>query len=196
VRRVWSAIRTEVLGGQYLDIVAESSGAESVASAMTVNIYKTASYTISRPLQFGASAAADRPDVLAVFHELGTSLGVAFQLRDDVLGVFGDPAQTGKPAGDDLREGKRTYLVAAAFAALDAPGRAELDAALGDQGLNDTGVARLRTMIRESGALAATEHRIDELMKAALTALSQAPIDPEARTVLQSLADAATRRTV
>src|SRR4029079_5966274 len=106
--------RTEVLGGQYLDIVAESSGAETVASAMTVNVYKTASYTISRPLQLGAAAAADRPDVQSAFHEMGTSLGVAFQLRDDVLGVFGDPAGTGKPSGDDLRSGKRTVLLAEA----------------------------------------------------------------------------------
>ena len=106
VQRVWSDIRTEVLGGQYLDIVAESSGADSIESAMNVNTYKTASYTVSRPLQLGAAAAADRPDVQRVFHELGTDLGVAFQLRDDVLGVFGDPAVTGKPSGDDLRSGQ------------------------------------------------------------------------------------------
>ena len=119
VQRVWADIRTEVLGGQYLDIVSESSGAESVASAMTVNTYKTASYTVSRPLQLGAAAAADRPDVLAIFHELGTDLGVAFQLRDDVLGVFGDPAVTGKPSGDDLRSGKRTVLLAEAVELAD-----------------------------------------------------------------------------
>ena len=72
---MWSDIRTEVLGGQYLDIVAESSGAESIESAMNVNTFKTASYTISRPLQLGAAAAADRPDVQHVFYELGTDLG-------------------------------------------------------------------------------------------------------------------------
>ena len=114
VQRVWADIRTEVLGGQYLDIAAEASGAESVASAMNVNTYKTASYTVSRPLQLGAAAAADRPDVQTMFHEFGTDLGVAFQLRDDVLGVFGDPAVTGKPSGDDLRSGKRTVLLAEA----------------------------------------------------------------------------------
>ena len=119
VQRVWAAIRTEVLGGQYLDIVAEASGADSVASALTVNIYKTASYTISRPLQLGAAAAADCPDILDAFHELGTSLGVAFQLRDDVLGVFGDPVVTGKPSGDDLRSGKRTVLLAEAVELAD-----------------------------------------------------------------------------
>ncbi len=99
MRRVWADIRTEVLGGQYLDIVAEAGAAESIASAMAVNTYKTASYTVSRPLQLGAAAAADRPDVHTLFHEVGDRLGVAFQLRDDVLGVFGDPAVTGKPSG-------------------------------------------------------------------------------------------------
>jgi len=80
VQRVWSDIRTSCWAGQYLDIVAENSGAESIASAMKVNTYKTASYTISRPLQFGAAIAADRPDVQTAFHDLGTDLGVAFQL--------------------------------------------------------------------------------------------------------------------
>ena len=86
---------------------------------MNVNTYKTASYTVSRPLQLGAAAAADRPDVQALFHELGTDLGVAFQLRDDVLGVFGDPTVTGKPSGDDLRSGKRTVLLAEAVERAD-----------------------------------------------------------------------------
>ena len=128
VQRVWADIRTEVLGGQYLDIVAESSGATTVASAMTVNTYKTASYTVTRPLQLGVAAAADRPDVQAIFHEVGTDLGVAFQLRDDVLGVFGDPAVTGKPSGDDLRSGKRTVLLAEAVELADKsdPAAAEL----------------------------------------------------------------------
>ena len=91
VRQVWADIRTEVLAGQYLDIVAESSRADSIASAMNVNRFKTASYTVTRPLQLWAAAAADRPDVQAAFHEVGNDLGVAFQLRDDVLGVFGNP---------------------------------------------------------------------------------------------------------
>jgi geranylgeranyl diphosphate synthase type I len=113
-----------------------------------------------------------------------------------VLGVFGDPAQTGKPAGDDLREGKRTYLVAAAHAALGTAGRAELAAGLGDHGLDDAGVSRLRTLIRDSGALDRTEEQITALTTAALAALAEAEMDAEARTVLLELADAATRREV
>ena len=196
VRRVWSAIRTEVLGGQYLDIVAEASGAESVASAMTVNIYKTASYTISRPLQFGAVAAADRPDVLAAFHELGTSLGVAFQLRDDVLGVFGDPAVTGKPSGDDLRSGKRTVLLAEAVERADKvdPVAAKLlRTSIGTE-LSDAQVKELCLVIESVGALAAVEGRIDTLTRRALEILNDAPIDVQAKVGLTELARLAANR--
>jgi geranylgeranyl diphosphate synthase type I len=196
VRRVWSAIRTEVLGGQYLDIVAESSGAESVASAMTVNIYKTASYTISRPLQFGAAAAADRPDVLAAFHELGTNLGVAFQLRDDVLGVFGDPAVTGKPSGDDLRSGKRTVLLAEAVELaekVDPVAAKLLRTSIGTE-LSDASVKELCLVIESVGALAAVEGRIDSLTRRALEILDAAAIDGHAKVGLAELARLAANR--
>jgi geranylgeranyl diphosphate synthase type I len=197
VQQVWAAIRTEVLGGQYLDIVAESSGAESVASAMTVNVYKTASYTISRPLQLGAAAAADRPDVQAVFHEVGTHLGVAFQLRDDVLGVFGDPAVTGKPTGDDLRSGKRTVLLAEAveLAEKHDPVAAELlRTSIGTE-LSDIQVKELCLAIESVGALAAVESRIDVLTRKALDVLNAAPIDARAKAGLSELARLAANRT-
>jgi geranylgeranyl diphosphate synthase type I len=196
VRRVWSAIRTEVLGGQYLDIVAESSGAESVASAMTVNTYKTASYTISRPLQLGAAAAADRPDVQAAFHELGTDLGVAFQLRDDVLGVFGDPAVTGKPSGDDLRSGKRTVLLAEAVERADKsdPTAAKLlRTSIGTE-LTDAQVRELCQAIESVGALAAVEEHIDMLTRRALDVLTATPIDTHAKAGLAELAGRASNR--
>jgi geranylgeranyl diphosphate synthase, type I len=196
VQRVWGAIRTEVLGGQYLDIVAESSGAESVASAMTVNIYKTASYTISRPLQLGVAAAADRPDVLAAFHELGTNLGVAFQLRDDVLGVFGDPAVTGKPSGDDLRSGKRTVLLAEAVRLSERhdPVAAKLLRTSIGSDLTDTQVKELCLAIESVGALAAVEDRIDTLTRRALLILNSAAIDAQAKAGLAELARLAANR--
>jgi geranylgeranyl diphosphate synthase type I len=196
VQRVWAAIRSEVLGGQYLDIVAESSGAETVASAMTVNIYKTASYTISRPLQLGVAAAADRPDVLAAFHELGTNLGVAFQLRDDVLGVFGDPAVTGKPSGDDLRSGKRTVLLAEAveLAEKSDPMAAKLlRTSIGTE-LSDAQAKELCQVIESVGALAAVETRIDELTRKALAILDAAPVDAQAKAGLSELARLAANR--
>jgi len=196
VQRVWADIRTEVLGGQFLDIVAESSGAESVASAMTVNTYKTASYTISRPLQMGAAAAADRPDVQEIFHELGTDLGVAFQLRDDVLGVFGDPAVTGKPSGDDLRSGKRTVLLAEAVERADKtdPQAAELLRTAVGTDLSDEQVREVRAAIESVGALADVEERIELLTRRSLQLLDAAPITAEAKAGLTELARLAANR--
>ena len=196
VRRVWSDIRTEVLGGQYLDIVAESSGAESIASAMNVNTYKTASYTVSRPLQMGAAAAADRPDVQSLFGEFGTDLGVAFQLRDDVLGVFGDPAITGKPSGDDLRSGKRTVLLAEALERAgnsDPVAAALLRSSIGTE-LTDAQVGELCSVIESVGALAAVEERIDTLTRRALALLASAPINAPAKVGLTELAGLAANR--
>ena len=196
VQRVWADIRTEVLGGQYLDIVAESSGATTVASAMTVNTYKTASYTVTRPLQLGVAAAANRPDVQAIFHEVGTDLGVAFQLRDDVLGVFGDPAVTGKPSGDDLRSGKRTVLLAEAVELADKsdPAAAELlRSSIGGE-LSETQVRELCSVIESVGALAAVERQIEMLTRRSLETLGAAPIDVQAKAGLSELARLAANR--
>jgi geranylgeranyl diphosphate synthase, type I len=163
---------------------------------MTVNIYKTASYTVSRPLQLGAAAAADRPEVQAAFHELGTSLGVAFQLRDDVLGVFGDPAVTGKPSGDDLRSGKRTVLLAEAVELADKsdPVAAKLlRTSIGTE-LTDAQVKELCLVIESVGALAAVEEHIDMLTVRALETLNAAPIDVQAKVGLSELARLAANR--
>ncbi len=196
VRRVWADIRTEVLGGQYLDIVAEASGAESVVSALTVDRYKTASYTVTRPLQLGAAAAADRADVLDLFHRVGADLGIAFQLRDDVLGVFGDPAVTGKPSGDDLRYGKRTVLLAEAMTLADDndPVAAGLLRDSVGTDLSDAQVRDLRAVIEGVGALAAVEHQIERLTRQALAALADAPIDATAKAGLSALAELAANR--
>ena len=196
VRRVWADIRTEVLGGQYLDIVAESSGAHSIESAMNVNTYKTASYTVSRPLQFGAAAAADRPDVQELFYRLGTDLGVAFQLRDDVLGVFGDPAVTGKPSGDDLRSGKRTVLLAEAVERAEQSDPAAAALLLSSIGtdLTDDDVRELCSVIESVGALAAVENHIESLTGRALDALREAPINAPAKAGLTELAGLAANR--
>ncbi len=197
VRHVWSQIRTEVLGGQYLDIVAESSGADTIASAMRVNTYKTASYTVTRPLQLGAAAGADRPDIQSVFHDAGTDLGIAFQLRDDVLGVFGDPAVTGKPSGDDLRSGKRTVLLAEAIERADAsdPSAATLLRSSIGTDLSDDRVRELCSAIESVGALSAVETRIEELTRTALAAIDNAEINPAAKAGLSELARQAANRT-
>jgi geranylgeranyl diphosphate synthase type I len=197
VQRVWSDIRTEVLGGQYLDIVAESSGSHSIATAMNVNTYKTASYTVSRPLQFGAAAAADRPEIQSEFHGIGTDLGIAFQLRDDVLGVFGDPAVTGKPSGDDLRSGKRTVLLAEAVerAERSDPAAAELLRSAIGTDLTDGEVREVCGVIESVGALAAVEDRIGILTRRSLEALERAPLNAPAKSGLTELAGLAAHRT-
>lgn len=193
-RPVFDQMRTELTFGQYLDIHAQVTGDATVDRAVTVARLKSASYTVERPLQIGAALAGAAPALAEAYARYGSPLGEAFQLRDDVLGVFGDPARTGKPAGDDLREGKRTYLVAAAFEAADPATRAELAARLGDPELDQSGVARLRELITGTGALDRTERRIATLTGAALAGLAGAPLAPSAATALAALATAATAR--
>jgi geranylgeranyl diphosphate synthase type I len=190
VQNVWSKLRTEILGGQFLDIVAECSNNESIVAAMKVNRYKTAAYTVARPLQLGAAAAADRPDCQKVFHSIGMAFGVAFQLHDDVLDLFGDPALTGKARGQDLRCGKRTVLLAEAIARADssAPKTANHLRGLVGSNLTEAEVADCAALIETLGARAAVEERIDSLMQQGLHELDAAPVDPVARLGLRQLA--------
>jgi geranylgeranyl diphosphate synthase, type I len=194
-RPVFDEMRSEVTVGQYLDVRAQAAGDSSVRRASLVARYKSAKYTVERPLLLGAALAGAGPELRAAYSGYGLPLGEAFQLRDDVLGVFGDPAVTGKPAGDDLREGKRTYLIAATLEAVDASTAAEIERRLGDPALAAEDVAALRAAITGSGALARTERRIAELTETALAALATADVDPEAEGVLRALASAATTRT-
>ncbi|WKU07582.1 polyprenyl synthetase family protein [Micromonospora sp. HUAS LYJ1] len=193
-RPVFDEMRGEVTVGQYLDVLTQATGEVSLDRAGKVARYKSAKYTVERPLLLGGALAAASADVRTAYSAYGLPLGEAFQLRDDVLGVFGDPAQTGKPAGDDLREGKRTYLVAAAVEAADEAGRELLLGRLGDPELDEEGVTRLRELISGTGALARTEQRIVTLTDTALAALAGVDLDTEARQALVDLAIAATRR--
>lgn len=193
-RPVFDLMRTEVTVGQYLDVHTQASGEVSTARATKVARYKSAKYTVERPLLFGAALAGAPDEVTAAYSGYGLPLGEAFQLRDDILGVFGDPRRTGKPAGDDLREGKRTYLVAEALTTAGPDAAAELADRLGDRDLDDAGVRRLRAIITDSGALRRTEQRITELTRTALDALAGVPLQEQARTVLVDLAAAATDR--
>ena len=193
-REVYDLMRTEVMCGQYLDMLEGTRGEATVATALRVVEYKSAKYTIERPLHLGAALAGARPDVTAALTGYGLPLGVAFQLRDDVLGVFGDPAETGKPAGDDLREGKRTVLVALSLERASAAQAAALRRRLGDPELDAAGVDELRTIIVETGGLAACEDMIGRYVEEAEAALEAAPVHDEARRALSELAVAATTR--
>jgi geranylgeranyl diphosphate synthase type I len=195
-RPVFDLMRTEVIAGQYLDVHAQATADNSLPRASTVATYKSAKYTVERPLLLGA-AIADAPSELSeAYSRFGLPLGEAFQLRDDVLGVFGDPRRTGKPAGDDLREGKRTYLVAAAFQAAGTDTANELRRGLGDRSLGPEGVARLCEIITGTGALRRTEQRINELADRALAALRRVRLAGHAEKMLTELASAATRRSL
>ena len=193
--RYFDLTRSEVVTGQFLDVSAQARGTSDVDVAMTVLRYKSAKYSVERPLHIGAALAGAGPDTMAQLTRFGLPLGEAFQLRDDLLGVFGDPEVTGKPAGDDLSEGKRTVLVALALDALGPADRQRLDAALG-RALTDQQVAELRGLIDRSGAHEQVEHVIEALTERALTALDEADIREAARPVLRQLAAAATQRTV
>ena len=159
--------------------------------------YKSAKYTIERPLHLGAALAGDDPAVRDAYSGYGLPLGEAFQLRDDILGVFGDPAETGKPAGDDLREGKRTVLIAIAVERSTPAQAAVIRRHLGDPGLDATGVDALREIIAATGALDYTEALIAELLEASLASLAHDRRSTRRRTRSSTgLAYAATRRTV
>ncbi|GAA3229857.1 polyprenyl synthetase family protein [Pseudonocardia petroleophila] len=194
----WEGMRTEVLGGQYLDVLHQSTGDASPRAALQVDRYKTAAYTVERPLHLGAAIADASPELTACYRRFGADIGIAFQLRDDLLGVFGDPAVTGKPAGDDLREGKRTLLLALALeraAEQGATAAAEaIETALGDPDLDVDGVDRVRGLLVDLGAEQAVEQRIAAMTGSALDALSTADIEEPAATRLSELAIAATRR--
>lgn len=192
---VFDRCRSEVIAGQFLDVSVQARGRADVDAAMTVLRYKSAKYSIERPLHIGAALAGAGAPAMQQLTAFGLPLGEAFQLRDDLLGVFGDPATTGKPAGDDLVEGKRTVLVALALDAAEPAEAARLDAALGTP-LSPADVADLRDVIDRSGAHAQVEAVIDALVERSLRALDDAALDDHAREVLRELADAATRRTV
>lgn len=191
----WRGMRTEVLAGQLLDIRASAATpdpATQTADAMLVNRFKTAAYTVERPLHLGAALARARPAVVAALRAYGVAVGTAFQLRDDLLGVYGDPAVTGKPAGDDLTEGKRTVLLATARQRLadDSDLLRQLDAGLGSS--DPATIARLTAIIAGSGAPDALETQISALVAQSNAALIGVPV--AAAEVLRTLALRSTER--
>ena len=191
------AVRTEVTYGQFLDIRAQAQPLASTGLLDAVHRvveYKTARYTVVRPTQIGAALAGATTAQLDALAAFGSPLGRAFQFRDDVLGIFGDSALTGKPAGDDLREGKRTVLIAHALHRATPAARERLAGYLGSSTLDATGLDDARAIITDSGALAATEREIAEGFDAALAALADVDLTADGRTALTRLAELAVRR--
>jgi geranylgeranyl diphosphate synthase type I len=200
-RPIFDRMRTQLMGGQFLDVLEAARGWDDlttdqrVAHARKVVRYKSAKYTIEHPLLIGAAAADVSPSDRDALSTYGLDLGEAFQLRDDLLGVFGDPAQTGKPAGDDLREGKRTVLVALSLDQASPTTVALFDKLLGAPDLDEAGVDELRATITDSGAPGRVEQMILDLSGSARTALDAADgLTQEGRKALDALIDISTTR--
>jgi geranylgeranyl diphosphate synthase type I len=194
---VWNELRIELNIGQVLDILGGVRHERRLAQAERICRYKSGKYTIERPLHLGAVLAApDRTDeLLPALSAYGLPLGDAFQMRDDVMGAFGDPAVTGKPVGGDLREGKPTPLMARAVAAAT-PAQAEVLARVGRPDLTDDDVAEIQQTIVATGALDALEAHIAVLAADALIAIAAAPITAAAKAELDALAHHVTQRQV
>jgi geranylgeranyl diphosphate synthase type I len=194
---MWNELRIELNVGQYLDMLGSARTERSRAKAERICRYKSGKYTIERPLHLGALLAGpDNADqLLAAYSAYGLPLGDAFQMRDDVMGAFGDPVVTGKPVGDDLREGKPTPLMAIAVARADAAQRRVLDR-VGAGPLSDVEVADVQAVIRATGALDEMEATIDRLTTQAIDAITAAPVTADARAALVDLANFVAQRSV
>jgi geranylgeranyl diphosphate synthase type I len=193
--RVWNELRLELNAGQVLDVLGSVRGVRDVAQAERIARYKSGKYTIERPLHLGAALAApERLDAVApLLSAYGLPLGDAFQMRDDVMGAFGDTAATGKPVGGDLREGKPTPLMARAIAAAT-PAQLGVLRQVGRSDLNDDDIAAIQQVIVDTGALADLEATIASRSAEAVAALTQIPLQGDALHELAALADFVTGR--
>jgi geranylgeranyl diphosphate synthase type I len=180
------------MAGQYLDVYEQALASESIERSLKVARFKSGKYSIERPLHFGAALASGSN--MEAYSGYGIPLGEAFQLRDDLLGVFGDPAQTGKPAGDDLREGKRTVLIAATLERSSAPEKTRINSLLGKPDLSLPEVEEVRSIITSTGAADFVEAMITDLTAQALDSLQSPTITSDAKKFLLHMADVATKR--
>lgn len=192
-------MRQEVTAGQYLDILEEhiwplQSDDDALARAKRIVIYKSAKYSVVAPLRIGAAIAGASEGQLEHLTQYGLPLGIAFQLRDDLLGVYGDSTVTGKPSGDDLREGKRTILIALAKTSSTRSVSRLIDELLGDPQLSENQIAMLQTEIRRSGAVDRLERLITQQLGQAHAALDEAPLNASAVEQLRALAIRAAER--
>jgi geranylgeranyl diphosphate synthase type I len=204
VRACYDRMRIEAVAGQYLDVLGETQpGSWSVERALLVARHKTASYTVQRPLQFGLALGGPSrrgsAEIDDAYSRYGVAVGEAFQLRDDLLGVYGDPAVTGKPAGDDLRTGKPTTLLMVAHQLATPAQRSELvpdpaGAVIPADGSGGPTLTRLAEVIAETGAPARVEALIEQRIAEGVAALAKAPITAETRAALTALAVTATHR--
>ncbi|GAA3506360.1 hypothetical protein GCM10019016_134750 [Streptomyces prasinosporus] len=197
VRRLWADMRTEMVAGQYLDLHGQATGSRSLPRALRAACLKSALYSVERPIALGAVLAGADDATTEALCSAGRCAGLAFQLRDDLNDVFGDPRRTGKPAGGDIREGKPTYLVALARARAEAAGDRRalqvLERSLGDGALTRAGLEEVREVLTGTGARDTVETRITRLVAQGLRHADRALLDPDGgrrlRLLLASAAD-------
>jgi geranylgeranyl diphosphate synthase type I len=194
-QEVFCEMRDELMAGQYLDVLEGALATTSVERSLKVARFKSGKYSIERPLHFGA-ALAGRKDLFPIYSNYGLPLGEAFQLRDDLLGVFGDSKITGKPSGDDLREGKRTVLIATTMELATPADKEKLQTGLGKQEISEGEIFELQQIIQSCGARDKVEKLITELTEQAIFALRDPLIDTKIGTALEEMAIIATQRSL
>ncbi|PYE19227.1 geranylgeranyl diphosphate synthase type I [Williamsia limnetica] len=187
VRAMWSQMRDEAYAGQYLDMLSQTEATTSRRRTDLILRLKSAKYTISHPLCLGAAIAGGDDELLHLYDQIGLTAGAAFQLRDDLLGVFGDPRVTGKPAIDDIREGKRTLLMAVAESRAGQSQKEILRHALGNPAVGEDDLEAVRSVLTATGADSAVEDRIRELTGKAMEILEYLPVDDVTRSALTGL---------
>lgn len=194
-RPLWATLARELIAGECLEIVRTGSPG-TLEDSLRIIRYKTAKYTVEHPLHIGGRLGGACPALLAAFTAYGIPLGEAFQLRDDQLAVFGDPARTGKSNLDDLAGARPTALVALALGHAEPGEREQLCGLLGRAELTGTHLALARTILERSGARERVEELIAQRTRAAHAALARAPLRTEAANALHELADAVTDRSL
>jgi geranylgeranyl diphosphate synthase type I len=187
VAAIWNELRIELNVGQYLDVLGTARGDTDLTRARRIARYKSGKYTIERPLHVGAALAGRHEQLQGALSAYGDPLGEAFQLRDDMLGAFGEETVTGKPVGDDLREGKPTPLLAVASERADSAQRSAL-ALVGQPDLTPANIATIQAVLVDTGAVAEIEMTIDRLTESAVAAIEEAPIPIDASSALVELA--------
>ncbi|MGW8885900.1 polyprenyl synthetase family protein [Streptomyces sp. NPDC055749] len=197
IHALWRSMRAEMVAGQYLDIYAQADSSSSQDRALRIALLKTSLYTVERPLALGAALAGADDRTVSALRSAGRSAGIAFQLRDDLLGTFGDPSKTGKPSGEDIRSGKLTYLTAAARSlsegAGDTAAQHMLSQGIGNPELSGADLDRLREVLERTGARGMTEAEIDRLLAHSEEILLQVSLPGNVRRRLSALMGTSTR---
>ncbi len=195
--RVWpryDAMRTELAVGQFADLINDAGEFPTLDKVLDVSRRKSGNYTVRRPLEMGAAMAGCGDHLLTMLARYGDAIGEAFQMRDDVLGIFGSPAVTGKPSSSDLAEHKATSVVVAAYHLADPTLRRELRALMTADRLDAGDIRRWRDLIAATGAVEWIERLIDARLTRALNLIDDADVRPAVRAALAGMATACTAR--